>query len=184
MPVCRDEFWEFRPNEANSTWWFTGVLILAALMTARVSTSGTKCPQEHETSIVHWVSPHFCVFLPPYPGCDWFPQMMSRYHHQSWHQDVRHVVALMSKSWDVNMMVNNQGFISLISISLLFGWINVSMQCNAMDHNKESVWKMIYIYRVFSKGWIEVGPPKSLIFWTFPGVLGFFWPFNMGDFSF
>ena len=146
MPVCRDEFWEFRPNEANSTWWFTGVLILAALMTARVSTSGTKCPQEHEISIVHWVSPHFCVFLPPYPGCDWFPQMMSRYHHQSWHQDVRHVVALMSKSWDVNMMVNNQGFISLISISLLFGWINASMQCNAMDHNKESAWKMIYLH--------------------------------------
>ena len=40
------------------------------------------------------------------------------------------------------------------------------------------------LYRVFSKGRIDVGPPKSLIFWTFPGVLGFFWPFNMGDFSF
>ena len=29
-------------------------------------------------------------------------------------------------------------------------------------------------YRVFSKGRIDIGPPKSLIFWTFPGVLGFF----------
>ena len=42
----------------------------------------------------------------------------------------------------------------------------------------------LQIYRVFSKGRIDIGPPKSLIFWTFPGVLGFFWPFNMGDFSF
>ena len=39
-------------------------------------------------------------------------------------------------------------------------------------------------YRVFSKGRNAVGPSKSLIFWTFPGVLGFFRPFNMGDFSF
>ena len=30
------------------------------------------------------------------------------------------------------------------------------------------------IYRVFSKGRIDIGPPKSLIFQTFPGVLGFF----------
>ncbi len=28
-------------------------------------------------------------------------------------------------------------------------------------------------YRVFSKGRNAVGPFKSLIFWTFPGVLGF-----------
>ena len=40
------------------------------------------------------------------------------------------------------------------------------------------------IYRVFSKGRIEVGPSKSLISWTFPDVLYFIWPFNMGDFSF
>ena len=39
-------------------------------------------------------------------------------------------------------------------------------------------------YRVFSKGRNEVGPSKSLIFWTFSDVLGFFRPFNMGDFSF
>ena len=29
-------------------------------------------------------------------------------------------------------------------------------------------------YRVFAEGRIEVGPSKSLIFWTFPDVLGFF----------
>ena len=40
------------------------------------------------------------------------------------------------------------------------------------------------VYRVFSKGQNEVGPSKSLIFWTFSDVLDFFWPFNMGDFSF
>ena len=40
------------------------------------------------------------------------------------------------------------------------------------------------IYRVFSKGRNEVGPSKSLIFWTFSDVLGIFRPFNMGDFSF
>ena len=43
---------------------------------------------------------------------------------------------------------------------------------------------LIDTYRVFSKGRNAVGPSKSLIFWTFPGVLGFFRPFNMGDFSF
>ena len=37
---------------------------------------------------------------------------------------------------------------------------------------------------VFSKGRNAVGPSKSLIFWTFSEVLDFFWPFNMGDFSF
>ena len=40
------------------------------------------------------------------------------------------------------------------------------------------------IYRVFSKGRNEVGPSKSLIFWTFSDVLGFFRSLNMGDFSF
>ena len=39
-------------------------------------------------------------------------------------------------------------------------------------------------YRVFSKGWNSPTPSKSLIFWTFPVVLGFFRPSNMGDFSF
>ena len=39
------------------------------------------------------------------------------------------------------------------------------------------------IYRVFAKGRNEVGPSKSLIFWTFSDVLGFFRPFNIGDFS-
>ena len=39
-------------------------------------------------------------------------------------------------------------------------------------------------YRVFSKGRNEVDPTKSLIFGTFSDVLGFFRPFNMGDFSF
>ena len=43
---------------------------------------------------------------------------------------------------------------------------------------------LLYIYRVFSKGRNVVGPFKSLIFWTFSDVLDFFWPFNMGDFSF
>ena len=42
----------------------------------------------------------------------------------------------------------------------------------------------ISLYRVFSKARNAVGPSKSLIFWTFPGVLGLFRPFNMGDFSF
>ena len=43
---------------------------------------------------------------------------------------------------------------------------------------------IIETYRVFSKGRNVVGPSKSLIFWTFSDVLDFFWPFNMGDFSF
>ena len=33
----------------------------------------------------------------------------------------------------------------------------------------------LYIYRVFSKGRNEVGPSKSLIFWTFSDVLDFFY---------
>ena len=41
-----------------------------------------------------------------------------------------------------------------------------------------------FIYRVFSKGRNGEGASKSLIFGTFPDVLGFLWPFNMGDFSF
>ena len=43
---------------------------------------------------------------------------------------------------------------------------------------------LLGIYRVFSKGRNAVCPSKSLIFWSFPDVLGFFLPFNMGDFSF
>ena len=42
----------------------------------------------------------------------------------------------------------------------------------------------LVIYRVFSKGRNAVGPSKSLIFWTFYDVLGFFRSFKMGDFSF
>ena len=45
-------------------------------------------------------------------------------------------------------------------------------------------WRHKIYYRVFSKGRNEVGPSKSLIFWTFSDVLDFFWLFNMGDFSF
>ena len=33
---------------------------------------------------------------------------------------------------------------------------------------------MIVVYRVFLKGWNSPTPSKSLIFWTFPNVLGFF----------
>ena len=33
---------------------------------------------------------------------------------------------------------------------------------------------IMHIYRVFSKGQNEVGPSKSLIFWTFYDVLDFF----------
>ena len=186
MPVCRDEFWEFRPNEAISTWWFTGVLISATLMTVRVSvsTSGTRWLQEHEISIVHWLSPRFWVCLPPYPGCDWFPQIMSRYHHQSWHQDVRHVVALVSKSWDVTWWWIIKGSFSLISISLLFEWINASMQCDAMDHSKESAWKMINLH--FLAHYLLVGPvilmqyfqTKLLLPAQHKGVLIYLWQHN------
>ena len=47
-----------------------------------------------------------------------------------------------------------------------------------------SIISIFQMYRVFSKARNAVGPSKSLIFWTFPGVLGFFRPFDMGDFSF
>ena len=38
------------------------------------------------------------------------------------------------------------------------------------------------LYRVFSKGRSEVGPSKSLIFWTFSDVLDFFLTIQYGRF--
>ena len=85
---------------------------------------------------------------------------------------------------DVNMMVNNQGFISLISISLLFEWINASMQCDAMDHSKESAWKMINLH--FLAHYLLVGPvilmqyfqTKLLLPAQHKGVLIYLWQHN------
>ena len=49
---------------------------------------------------------------------------------------------------------------------------------------REGFFKIRNVYRVFSKGRNGVGAFKSLIFRTFPDVLGFLLPFNMGDYSF
>ena len=62
-------------------------------------------------------------------------------------------------------------------------WESAAIYCMVYFYKHSGILQLV-VYRVFSKGRNEVGPSKSLIFWTFSDVLDFFWPFNMGDFSF
>ena len=75
--------------------------------------------------------------------------------------------------------VGLQGYCALYSIVCIVEQTVLNVDC--------WVWTLTvtsFIYRVFSKGRNGVGASKSLIFGTFPDVLGFLWSFNMGNFSF